>query len=200
ELKTALENDRLAFGAYISAYKARLKASGASDDEIFEALTDALTDRVCELCYTQGHAPEARTDIAGEDTPVINRRNTAACTVALDDSEAKYVLKSVNVCDRQMPLLMATGRLFTAANSDEALIAAWDKAAAYWQGDLDGEYKTLIDKADPLERHHLLTEKAALLAVIKNRRALYDAYYADELISAQLTARLIQQSAMSLCK
>ena len=202
ELKKALEDDHIAFNAYIGAYRSRLEAEGKSTAEVFDIIADAINDRVCELCYTQGHAPEARTDLHSAETSAISRRSGAVCTFKFDDSEEKYFTKSLNVCDKHVPLQNAINRLFSTAGEDEAMLAvAWDKTAAFWKSDLDGKYNAASASADPMLKHYLTYERTAFFAAVNTRTALYKAYYPDDaLIAAELNAQMVKEKALSLCK
>lgn len=202
ELKQALEADRIAFTAYVNAYRERLKAEGKTGDELFNAVAAALNDRLCELCYTQGHAPQTRSDLRTADIPVIQRRSAAACSCAFDVSQSEYFTKSLNVCDKHAPLLTAIGRLFTAAQDDEAmLLSAWSKAAAFWKADLEGKYTAAVSAAEGQLKHCLTIERVAYLASVATREKLYSAYYPDSaLTAAELTAQLLKEKAVSLCR
>ena len=77
----------------------------------------------------------------------------------------------------------------------------WSKVNAYWQSVLQSEYEAMLREADPLTRHYLLTERAAFLASVSARNALYLAYYPGEnALADELAARMIQQAALGLCK
>ena len=198
--KTAFENDQNVFAAYILAYKARLEAQGLDVNGVNALIADALCDRVCELCYTSGTAPEARKDVKTEDTPAIERRAAAECTWAFDSANAAYFTKSLNVCDMHMPMVKAISRLFAAAGEDKNVVSiAWDKAAAYWQANLDGQYEALKKEADGELKYALTVERAAYLAVVKTRAALYETYYPDCAPVKELTTRMIEEKALSLC-
>ncbi len=200
-LKTALANDQTVFNAYLAAYRERLLAQGLDADSVNELLCDALCDRVCELCYTAGTAPETRKDVQHEGVKAIERQGANECRCALDRTNAAYFTKSVNVCNRHAPLLKAITRLFTAAGEDETLKAiAWDKAQAYWMAELNGEYEQMIQQADPEARHCLTVERASCIAAIAAHVSLYEAYYPQGAPIGELRARMVQQKALSLCR
>ncbi len=201
DLKTALANDQALFVAYIEAYRARLETEGADADAVNKLIADLLCDRVCELCYTSGTAPEARKDVMNGAQQAIERQSADECTCALDTSNAAHFTKSLNVCDRHAPLAKAIGRLFTAAGDSEPhKTAAWAKAQAYWAAELDGEYDRRIGNAEAELRHRLTVERAAYLAAVAARIRLYEAYYPDGAPFGEMKARMFKEKALSLCK
>ncbi|MBQ4452811.1 MAG: hypothetical protein II912_10660 [Clostridia bacterium] len=200
EKKQALENDRSVFGAYISAYKARLEAQGLDEESVNALVADALCDRVCELCYTAGTAPQARKDVKTDKTPQIQRRAAEICIFELDTSDAAKFTKSLNVCDSHLPMIRAIDRLFAAAGGDESVLSiAWDKAAAYWTASMDGHYETLKREAEGELKYALTLERAAYLALVKARTSLYQAFYPEGEYAKELAARMIEEKALSLC-
>ncbi|MBQ3762502.1 MAG: hypothetical protein II875_10905 [Clostridia bacterium] len=202
ETKEALENDRLTFAAYTEAYRARLEAEGRSEDEINQALVNLLRDRTCEMCYTFGHAPDKRNDLSGMAAHEQARRTDSECSVAFDTGSPILYTKQLNVCDRHLPLVKAAARAFEAAKSDETLLApAYDRTTALWQNALDGAYRTLSAAADPLLKHQLLKEQAALIASVRMHAQLYVLLYPqDGFVAPELYTRMIMEAAMTLCK
>ena len=195
-MKEALEKDAALFTGYLDALRARLAGQGESARTINEKLVEALRDRTCELCYTQGTAPEVRGDV-GECENEVQRVNAPACSVAFDTGAPAFYTKSVNVCDRHLPIVAASQRIL----SMDAGTLGWSKVNAYWQSVLQNQYEALLREADPLTRHYILTERAAFLASVSARNALYLAYYPGEnALADELAARMIQQAALGLCK
>ena len=195
EKKAALESDYAMFKTLLDAYKARLEAQGKAPDAVNEQLVNLLRDRVCELCYTDATAPEARLDMVEPELAAV-RKSASACAVTFDADEKAFFTKEINLCDKHLPLVMAASRILAA----DAGRMGVDKAATYWTSAAQGSYENLIRAAQPLAGHYLMTERAAFTAVLNARRALYDAYYGDELLSAQLVYRLAQQWAMTVCE
>ena len=201
DLQTALINDQRVFNTYIAAYRSWLQAEEMETDSVNRLLIDVLCDRVCELCYTAGTAPQARKDVHSADYQTIERQNANGCTCALDRSHDAYFTKSLNVCDRHAPLLKAISRLFAAAGEDEQLMSiAWDKEKAYWIAELNGKYDQVI-KAKPELAYCLTVEHAAYLAAVATRTSLYEAYYpSNSALISELSARMYRERAIGLCK
>lgn len=199
ELKTALQNDQTVFNTYLAALRESLTAQGVNEAEIDERLINTLRDRVCELCYTAGTAPEARKDLQSADAKQMERISAPDCTYAFDTSKAPFFAKTLSVCDRHAVLVGVVERTLNAAN-DETRALAWEKAKALWQTEMNGKFDALIKEAEPQAKHVLIVERAAFLAQVSARAALYDAYYPDGSPAAEIALRMVMEKAMSLCK
>ena len=199
--QSALKDDLTAVSAYLSALRARLEAEGTSALEIDRTLANVTRDLCCELCYTFGHAPEKRLDASGSAAFEQQRQRALRCEVQYTSSAA-FFTKELNVCDAHAPMLKAVSRSFQAAGDDETLKAiAFDRMRALWQNTLDGEYQERMAKADPLLKHQLLKEQAALNACIQTRAALYALLYPESgLTCKELIANLTYRKAVELCK
>ena len=200
-LKQALEDDRLVFGKYLEAYGERLKMQGTEERAINEALIALIRDRVCELCYTAGTAPEDRKDLPRGEEMSAKRPASPVCFVSFDDGNDAYFTKSMVVCNRHLPLIGAISRILTQAGEDEKLrLIALDKESAYFTGEIKNEYAFLTKNAEPLLRHTLTVEEAAYLALVKAHTALYRVYYPDaERTIALLNNRMLKEKALDLC-
>ena len=183
----ALSDDRLIFTAYLDTYRARLEAQGVSADEITARLIDLIRDRVCGLCGASSVAPEARKD----------RKSAAAasaCEIVYGGNAAQYT-KSVGLCDAHASLFDAAWAELTAGDE-----GAYEKACAYLSAELDALYDKLIANAEPMTRHLLLKEKAALLGCAKAQRNVYLGLYpGDETLAGELALRLLEERIASLC-
>ena len=202
EKKTALENDLSMLNAYLSAYRARLEAEGASSIEINKALTNVARDRTCEMCYCFGHAPETREDLSGQAAFEQQRQSAPRCEVNFEAYGSSFYTKHLNVCDSHQALVKAQSRVLQTAGEDESLRAiAWDKANALWQTALDGTFNQSSGKADALLKHQLLKEQAAFNAFVKTHMRVYAIMYPDdEVVVKELAAALRYQKVLEMCR
>ena len=202
ETKTALENDLSMLNAYLSAYRARLEAEGASSIEIDKALAAITRDFTCEMCYSFGHAPEARKDLSGLAAFEQQRQNALRCEVRFEANGSSFYTKHLNVCDSHVTIVKAQDRALQIAGEDAGLLAiARDRADALWQNALDGEFSQASDKADALLKHQLLKEQAAFNAFVRTRAQVYALLYPDdEAAVKELIAALKCQKLLDICR
>ncbi|MBQ4452810.1 MAG: hypothetical protein II912_10655 [Clostridia bacterium] len=202
DLKTALENDRLVFKAYLEALKARLEAEEPGTADIDKTLAELLRDRTCELCSTFGHAPKERRDLSGKAAHEQARVSASICGVDFASNGSVMYTKALNVCDRHLPLVKAAGRVLAAAGEDEELLTlAWTRADAIWLSALDGQYSDMAKEASPMLKHLILKEQASVNAFIRVRTELYALLYPDSAAAVkELSAELKKQAAMALCQ
>lgn len=103
---------------------------------------------------------------------------------------------SQHYCARHAALYKTVHDLTAQADTEEALLDAWEQAAALWTAELEALYREYLAAASGTARMAVIQEKAACLASLDSQRALMDQLYPDAPAEA---ARAVAEEAMRQC-
>ena len=122
--------------------------------------------------------------------------NGEGCSLTLLAKGANAAEYSQHLCARHAEIYKAVNELTAAAETEEALAAAWERAAALWTEDLEALYGEYLAAASGTARMAVIQEKAACFASLESERALMDRIYAAAPAQA---ARIAAEEAMRRC-
>lgn len=184
-LRAALLSEKAAFGGYLAAYEAGLKASG-TDAATVDATICALIKRQCtDLCYMVYTAPEDRVDSYVGKAGLLTADATAVCGLDLyytTDSDEYYMQ---NLCESHSKAQAAVLKSLAASDGVHTL-NVWQQATRIWNAELKK-----LARPD--------AENDAFNAWLRSRSDLMLQVY-DAETAAEMTALAIMDHVVDLCK
>ena len=122
------------------------------------------------------------------------------CSLTLLAKGSNAAEYSQHYCARHAELYKTVKDLTEAAETEEALLDAWEQAAALWTEDLNALYGEYLAAASGTARMAVMQESAACEASLTNLRDLMDQVYADTPSqAARATAEEIMRRCLELC-
>ncbi len=118
------------------------------------------------------------------------------CSLTLLAKGSNAAEYSQHSCARHAEISKTVNDLTAAAETEEALLSAWEQAAALWTEELEALYDDYFAAASGAARMAVTQERIASLESLKTLRALMDQIYAETPAQA---ARCAAEEAMRRC-
>ena len=118
------------------------------------------------------------------------------CSLTLLAKGSDAAEYSQHYCARHAEISKTVNDLTAAAETDDALLAAWEQAAVLWTEELEALYTDCLATASGTARMAVIQERIASLESLKSLRALMDQVYAE---TSSQSARFVAEEAMRRC-
>ena len=197
-LRVNVLSERMNFYLWLSSYERALELIYPDDPAaVGELMQNALMDRCAEVCYVLHHANDARADVTAGRSASASKSSVAPGISRSVLERVGNNLDYIETLNEELAAIQASMQALTAGTQGKARIAAFERAQALWQANLDASVNLRCAAADEEACQIIAMNRAFLDQMLDARMELYEALY-DEATAAELIAREYQHSAMYL--
>ena len=202
EEKAIIQNEKDLFFADMARWQDALGLEYPDDGVLVTMLvSEQLMNKTADLCYEHHTAPNARVDSLSHrhlELEPIEAGPECARAVDATKTGAKYI---ENLCETHRMAWAIVMQAVEAAETDEALADAWQRAKQVWTVELYGVTAKRYLAADAKGREIIAAEKLAWDVWLKAREGFLNLLYPGQPWTVnEVIAQTIRERVMDLCQ